>query len=96
MAFRVLIQFYLTSGQVPHLRFHNLSPYCLSLVLTDTISVTLKKFCSGQHINVAGHQMQLRMIFEIKCKDLECLYFKRFFSIIFICNNAFIAFGGGG
>lgn len=92
MAFRVLtlIRFYLTSGQVPHLRFHNLSPYCISLVLPDTISVTPEKFCSVQQIKVARDQVQSSMIFEIKCKDLEFLYFKSFFLIILMCNNAFI------
>lgn len=77
MAFRVLIliQFYFTSGQVPRMRFHNLSPYCISLVLPDNISVTPKKLCSVQQINVARDQVQLSMILEIKCKDLVWLYF---------------------
>jgi len=81
MVFRILtvIQFYLPSGQVPHLGFHNLSPYCVSLVLPDAVSVTRKKFFNVQQINVAKDKIQLSMISELKCKDLANPYFERFF-----------------
>lgn len=79
MAFRILTHsvLNLTSAQVPHLRFHNLSPCCISLVPSGAISVIPKKFDnvrSSKQENVA----RFSLVFEIKCKDLECLYFKRF------------------
>lgn len=98
MAFSILtiIQFCLTSGQVPHLRFYSPSPQCISLILPDTISSTPKKFCSVHQINVARDQVQLSMIFERKRKDLECTYFKCFWIcmcyIAFMCYNTFFFF----
>lgn len=90
MNFRVLknTQFYLTSGQVPHLSFHNLSPYCIGFMLPSTIPVTPKKFCTIYQVNIIGHQILLSMIFEMKC--IECLQLKDFVLIVFMCNDAFI------
>lgn len=46
--------------------------------------------CGVRQILIARNWVQLSMIFEIKCKDLECLYFKRY--SIYVKNNMLLCF----